>query len=88
MEVKTRYGSYTIGTPEHRGRGWYVREDMYHSANPIFDGGKDRVTCLGKTDLSPIYHGHYDSQCGYCWLHHGHTEAVHQHALEQKQQQR
>ena len=87
MEVQTQYGSYTIGRPEHRGRGWYVRYDTYHCNQPDLNGQQDRVVCLHKEDLTTIYHG-YNGQCGYCWLNHGHTEAVHENTLAQGAQQR
>jgi hypothetical protein len=87
----TPYGTYTHGTPyRSRGAGYtpsYYRCDTWH-ALPQYDqsddGTTDRFACTGLTDDSPYYHGPYDGDCAYCWLHHGHTQASHDHTLAQR----
>ena len=81
MNVQTQYGSYTLGTPQYLARNYYVRNDIYHSTEPDLDGQVDRVVCVSAADQTPIYLGRYVATCGYCWLGHGHSTAVHQHTV-------
>jgi hypothetical protein len=70
---------YTQGAIERSDRSSY-RRDTYHCARyPDLDGQTDRVRCASAIDRTPIFTGHYQSQCPCCWLNQCHTEAVHAH---------
>jgi hypothetical protein len=70
--------THTIGVPFRYSSHSWMRRDTWPT------GDSDALWCAGPLDQSPVVLGQgYDARCALCWLHHTHTEDLHQQRVAQ-----